>query len=136
MNVKMVPGDSMRDHLHKIRMITSQLAAIDEAVGKKELAHIVLNSLTPNFDNIIVLLSGKDKIIEFEYLKARLMQEEMRQKSTDAAKEGALMVKTTDQALLTREQGTSSNAGNRTNNAPWRGPTRIQRYEQRSNNVE
>lgn len=86
-NVKLDETQSMQTHINKVRELADQLDAIGDPVKDKELAIIILCSLTERFDAVIISLEGRPpNEITFDSVSIRLLAEEERQNESNAAK--------------------------------------------------
>jgi gag-polypeptide of LTR copia-type len=74
-------GDSMSDHLNKIRELANQLRSLGCEVSDEELAIITLSSLPTQFEAFIVQMESRPiQEITFDFISGRLLAEDSRQR--------------------------------------------------------
>lgn len=77
-NLKMKGSDKVKDHVQILRAIAAELAAIGEPIPKREMAFMLLNSLPPSYNHLVVTIDGREEARDLEYVIARVEQEEQR----------------------------------------------------------
>ena len=74
-------GESMSDHLNKLRELANQLRSIGCEVSDEELAIITLSSLPTQFEAFIVQMESRPiQEITFDFISGRLLAEDSRQR--------------------------------------------------------
>lgn len=86
MSSKLERDGSVKDHIGKLRSIVSKLSTIDVAISDDQYIIILLRSLPPEYDQLVVTLENLDKL-KVEDVHARLIREEVRRNSTNNASE-------------------------------------------------
>ena len=84
-------GNSMQDHLNRLKRLVGELAAIGAPVSNEDQVYTLLASLPDSYEHLIVALeSTADDNLTLEFVSSRLLQEELRRQdgSDTASKKG------------------------------------------------
>lgn len=85
----------MNDYIDKILSIAQQLASVGSQVDEEEVAMVMLQNLTPEFDFLVVALESNDTKLTTEIVRAKLLQFQERIPVETRAEDSALITKGT-----------------------------------------
>ena len=74
----MSEGDTMMEHINKMRSLAEQLASVGAQVSEDDKVTTLLCSLPESYNNLIVALESRADDLTIEFVSARLLHEERR----------------------------------------------------------
>ena len=80
-----VKGESMEEHLNEMTDLAEQLEGIGAGLSDENITVLILGSLPESFKHLISTMESSDTIMS-EYVKARLLQEELHRRESNKVK--------------------------------------------------
>jgi hypothetical protein len=77
--MQMNENDNMQEHINRMTGIAEQLEGMGAGINDSDLAMILLASIPDSYETLIVTLKSRIKELTSNFVKARLLQEEIRQ---------------------------------------------------------
>lgn len=112
-NMKMVEGKSMAEHLNNFNTITSQLASVKITFDEEVRSLLILSSLPESWNSVVMAVSNSvsgSNTLKFDDVVGVILSEEMRRKSEDETPTGnAFIVDDRDDRGRSRERGRNTN---------------------------
>ncbi|KAF0706886.1 hypothetical protein AaE_013899 [Aphanomyces astaci] len=94
----MEEGSDMLTHINQLKTLAEQLEAVGAPVSEDDLVITLLCSLSESYDVLITALESRSDALTWEFVKARLLHEEMKRKEqgADGSKSAAFLASKRD----------------------------------------
>eukprot|EP01018_Ginkgo_biloba_P023168 Gb_22971 [translate_table: standard] len=101
-----VGGDTVIDHINKIKMMEEQREAIDVTLKEEDIVMTLLCSLLQTYNNLIVSLESRDDDLKLDFVCACLLHEDKRRKDTrqSSKEESTFLVNKKDEKKERKEK--------------------------------
>jgi len=91
----MQEGKELFVHINMVKALTNQLCSIEVKIQHEDIYMVLLMSLPPSFDNLIISLeSMSTKDVDLQFIVAQLLHEVSKRKENESTKNVTLFNKT------------------------------------------
>jgi hypothetical protein len=91
----MQEGEDLLAHINMVKALADQLRSIEVKIENEDVYMVLLMSLPPSFDNLVISLeSMSTKDVDLQFIIARLFHEVSKRKESENTKNVALLNKT------------------------------------------